>query len=60
MTLTHLEDGTTLLEGDVADQAALHGQLRILRDLGLPLVSLTRIDDPQPGPDSSPDTPDGH
>jgi len=49
MTLTHLDDGTTRLEGDIADQAALHGLLRALRDLGLPLVSLTRLDDPEPG-----------
>ena len=34
MALTHLDDGTTLLEGDIADQAALHGLLRTLRDLG--------------------------
>ncbi len=44
MTLTRLEDGTTVLDGDIADQAALHGLLRTLRDLGLPLVSLTRLD----------------
>jgi hypothetical protein len=48
MSLTDLEDGTTVLEGDIADQAALHGLLRTLRDLGLPLVSLTRLDRPEP------------
>lgn len=45
MTLTHLDDGTTVLEGDITDQAALHGVLRTLRDLGLPLVSFTRLDE---------------
>jgi hypothetical protein len=39
------EDGVTLLTCAVADQAALHGLLRKLRDLGLPLLSINRIDD---------------
>jgi hypothetical protein len=47
MTLP-LDDGTTVLDGEVADQSALHGLLRTLSDLGLPLVSLTRVDDPCP------------
>jgi hypothetical protein len=34
--------GDTLLSCDVPDQAALHGLLRKLRDLGLPLISITR------------------
>jgi hypothetical protein len=38
-------DGVTLLTCAVADQAALHGLLRKLRDLGLPLLSINRIDD---------------
>ncbi len=38
-------DGVTLLTCTVADQAALHGLLRKLRDLGLPLLSVNRIDD---------------
>ena len=38
-------DGVALLTCDVADQAALHGLLRKLRDLGLPLLSINRIDD---------------
>ena len=42
--LTAAGDGTTVLSGRVVDQAALHGLLAGLRDLGLPLVSVTRID----------------
>jgi hypothetical protein len=38
--LTPVGDGTTVLEGHVADQAALHGVLRQLADLGLPLLSV--------------------
>jgi hypothetical protein len=41
MTLTTRADGTTLIEGPVVDQAALHGLLRTLGDLGLPLLSVT-------------------
>ena len=41
------EDGSTVLRGRVADQAALHGLLAGLRDLGLPLVSVTRTE-PEP------------
>ena len=42
LTLTR-DDDTTLLAGPVVDQAALHGLLRKVRDLGLPLVSVSRI-----------------
>jgi hypothetical protein len=38
------EDGTTALRGPVADQAALHGLLQKLRDLGLPLISVSPLD----------------
>jgi hypothetical protein len=41
MTLTRRADGTTVLDGPVVDQSALHGLLRKVSDLGLPLVSLT-------------------
>ena len=41
MTLTRRPDGTTVLDGPVADQSALHGLLRKVSDLGLPLVSVT-------------------
>lgn len=43
MTLT-AGDGFTLLTGPVADQAALHGLLHQLRDLGLPLVSVCQVE----------------
>jgi hypothetical protein len=44
MTLTTRADGTTLIDGPVVDQAALHGLLRALRDIGLPLLSVTHKD----------------
>lgn len=43
LAITLEEDGTTLLSGPVADQAALHGLLRKVRDLGMPLVSVVQI-----------------
>lgn len=46
MSLTRLDDGTTVLEGVITDQAELHGLLRTVRDLGLPLISLNRLDSP--------------
>jgi hypothetical protein len=45
MTLTSDEDGTSVISGMVADQSALHGLLRKLSDLGVPLVSVTRTSD---------------
>lgn len=52
LTLTRRSDGTSLLEGPVVDQAALHGLLQKVRDIGLPLVSVTRIE-PDPGAEPS-------
>ena len=43
MTITLEEDGRTLLRGEIADQAALHGLLRRIRDLGAPLLSVDRV-----------------
>jgi hypothetical protein len=43
MTITLEEDGNTLLSGPVADQAALHGLLKKVRDLGMPLVSVNQV-----------------
>ena len=44
MSLSHADDGTTVLRGRVADQAALHGVLGKVLDLGLPLVAVSRVD----------------
>ena len=43
LTLTPEDNGDTLLTGPVVDQAALHGLLRKVRDLGMPLIAVTRI-----------------
>jgi hypothetical protein len=43
LTLTNDIDGTTIIHGPVVDQAALHGLLQKLRDLGMPLVSVTQV-----------------
>jgi len=48
LSLTNESDGTTLLRGPVADQAALHGLLQKVRDMGLPLVSVTQVEPDQP------------
>lgn len=45
LTLTFEENGNTLITGPVVDQAALHGLLRKVRDLGIPLLSVIRIRD---------------
>ena len=42
-TITLTENGETILTGSVADQAALHGLLKKVRDLGLPLLSINPI-----------------
>ena len=44
LVVTLTEDGDTLLTGPVADQAALHGLLKKVRDLGMPLVSVCPIE----------------
>ena len=43
LTITLESNGDTLLTGSVVDQAALHGLLRTVRDLGIPLVSVTPV-----------------
>ncbi len=43
LTITLEDNGETLLTGPVVDQAALHSLLRKVRDLGMPLISVTRV-----------------
>ena len=50
LTVAHRDDGTTVISGPIADQAALHGLLQRVRDLGLPLVSVERVEANQPDP----------
>jgi hypothetical protein len=47
LTVTLEDNGNTLLTGPVIDQAALHGLLKKVRDLGIPLLSVNSI---EPGP----------
>ena len=44
LTLTHEDDGTTILSGFVADQAELHGLLTKIRDLGVTLISVEGLE----------------
>jgi hypothetical protein len=53
LTITLEEDGNTLLSGPVIDQAALHGLLKKVRDLGMPLLSVCPVEHDQA------DAPDG-
>jgi hypothetical protein len=55
LTIKLEEDGNTLITGPVIDQAALHGLLKKVRDLGMPLVSVIPL---EPGAQTTPGT--GH
>jgi hypothetical protein len=48
LTVSDESDGTTVISGRIADQAALHGLLQRVRDLGLPLVSVRQVEADQP------------
>ena len=52
LTITLEDNGETLLTGLVVDQAALHGVLRKVRDVGMPLLSVSRV---EPGQAEAPD-----
>jgi hypothetical protein len=49
LTITLDDNGDTLLTGPVVDQAALHGLLRKVRDVAMPLVSVMRVKPGQAG-----------
>ena len=48
LTLTRHSDGSTIIGGPVADQAALYGLLQKTRDLGLPLISVNYVEPGHP------------
>lgn len=50
LSLEPENDGTTVIRGPIADQAALHGLLRKVNDLGLPLLSVIRLEPPTDEP----------
>jgi hypothetical protein len=54
LVITALRSGNTVLAGDIVDQAALHGTLNKIRDLNLPLISVTAA-----GPGSQSHQPNG-
>jgi len=59
LAIANLATGETVLTGGLPDQAALHGVLIRVRDLGLPLLSVNRLDDEvggEPGPRPGPPT----
>ena len=53
LTVTLEEDGNTLLKGPLVDQSALHGILKKIRNLGMPLLSVNSVD---PDPETKTDT----
>ena len=55
LAFTRERDGTTTLRGPPVDQAALHGLLTRIRDLGLPIISLRRLCPDSPDSSDSPD-----
>ena len=62
LTITPVDSGETILTGPIVDQTALHGVLIKIRDLGLPLLRLSRIE-PESENESSPIVPqeeEGH
>lgn len=60
LSLTSEDGGTTVIRGPVVDQAALHGLLQKLRDVGIPLVSLTELPPEAPTTGQSARAPEGN
>src|SRR5439155_26487034 len=58
LTITLVDNGETILSGPIVDQTALHGVLIKIRDLGLPLLGLSRIE-PERGKESNLISPSG-
>ena len=57
LEITNSQNGEALLSGGIVDQAALHGVLVKVRDLGLPLISVASIDPDQREPANGPAEP---
>ena len=60
LSIANEDDGTTVIRGAVVDQAALHGLLQKLRDVGIPLLSLTQLSPDAPTAPSAPRTVEGN
>jgi hypothetical protein len=60
LSITNEGDGTTVIRGPVVDQAALHGLLQKLRDIGIPLASLTELPPDAPTAPHAPQTLEGN
>ena len=60
LDITTEGDGTTVIRGPVVDQAALHGLLQKLRDIGIPLLSLTELPLDAPTAPRAPETLEGN
>jgi hypothetical protein len=48
LTIALVDNGETILTGPIVDQTALHGVLIKIRDLGLPLLGLSRVEPDEP------------
>jgi hypothetical protein len=60
LTVAAQPDGTTVIRGAVVDQSALHGLLQKLRDVGIPLVSLSQLPNQTPTAPPAPPTQEGN